>query len=91
MVIGREVFDVFVRQEPDEDTLAEMGMKAITVRGPASLVQYIEVMAEHAELSRNAMAVQLIRWGISSAMAQLPDELRDAIQNDLIGYAEGED
>jgi hypothetical protein len=87
MVTGREVFDVFLRP-PDDETLHDLGMKAFTVRAETSLVNFIEVMAEHAELSRNAMAVQLIRWGISSAMAQLPDEVRDAIQNDLIGLAE---
>lgn len=90
MVTGREVFDVFLRPADDDD-LHEMGLKAITVRAPSSLVNFIEVLAEQAELSRNAMAVQLIRWGISSAMAQLPDELRESIEQELIGLAEGDE
>lgn len=66
-------FDVFLR-EPDEDP-QPVTLKALTVRLPVRTFRFLEEMAEHADLSRNAMAVQLVEWGIAHAMERLPEEL----------------
>ena len=76
MTTGTDPFDVFFRPPDDGEPVV---LKALSVRLPQRTFRYVEEMAEHANLSRNAMAVQLLEWGISFALARLPDEIRDEI------------
>lgn len=69
--------EVFLR-EPDDDP-QPVTLKALTVRLPLRTFRFLEEMAEHADLSRNAMAVQLVEWGIAHAMDRLPEELAHQI------------
>ena len=77
MTTGTDPFDVFLR--PPDASEAPPVLKAVSVRLPQRTFRYLEEMAEHADLSRNAMAVQLVEWGISHALARLPDDMRDQI------------
>lgn len=78
-----DVFKVFFK--PKEEAGAPPVLKAITVRLPQVTYDYLEAMAEHADMSRNAMAVQLIQWGENFALGQLPDEIRDEIGEQVEG------
>ena len=72
--------DLFLR--PAEEGPSLVSLKALSVRMPLRTFRYLEEMAEHTDLSRNAMAVQLIEWGIAHALSRLPEEICDQI-----GYA----
>lgn len=69
-------FDIFLRAQEEA---APLPLKALSVRMPQKAFLYVQHMAEAADLSRNAMAVQLIEWGIAHALSRLPDEMRDEI------------
>ena len=70
-------FDIFLRAQEEAAPLPLI--KALSVRMPQKAFLYVQHMAEAADLSRNAMAVQLIEWGIAHALSRLPDEMRDEI------------
>jgi hypothetical protein len=72
-----DVFQVFLK--PDKEDDAPVVLKTTSVRMPSTLLAYIDAMAEKADLSRNAMCVQLLTWGVSFAMAELPDDIRHEI------------
>jgi len=74
-------FEIFLR--PCDDTAPPLPLKALSVRMPQEAFRYVQHMAEAADLSRNAMTVQLIEWGIAHALSRLPDEMRDEIQNSV--------
>lgn len=69
--------DLFLLRPTEEDPAPVL--KALSVRMPLRTFRYLEEMAEHADLSRNAMAVQLIEWGIQHALRELPEALADEI------------
>ena len=72
-----DVLNLFLRDrdsEPEPPVL-----KGISIRLPSNLLAYVDQMAEHADLSRNGMAVQLLEWGVRYALLELPDEIRDEI------------
>ena len=71
-----DVLDVFTRQPDDQPPPV---LKGVSIRMPAGLLRYIDEMAEHADLSRNGMAVQLLEWGVRYALLELPYEIRDEI------------
>lgn len=75
--MASDPFDIFLR-EPESDP-EPAPLKALTVRLPLRTFRYLEEMAEQADLSRNAMAVQLVEWGISFALDRLPEELNHQI------------
>ena len=78
-----DVFDVFFRK--DEDDTEPPPLKATTVRMPVRTFHYLEEMADQAHITRNAMAVQLIEWGVSYALAQLPEDVRNGIVIEVDG------
>ena len=63
-----------------DDSARPTALKALSVRMPEWAFRYVEEMATAADLSRNAMAVQLIEWGIAHALARLPDEMRNELE-----------
>lgn len=77
-----DVFDVFFTREDDDEPPV---LKALTVRMPMRTYRYLEEMADQANLARGAMGVQLIEWGISHALAQLPDGVRNHIVLEVDG------
>lgn len=74
-------FEIFLR--PHEDSAPPPALKALSLRMPQKAFLYVQHMAEAADLSRNAMAIQLLEWGIAHALSRLPDEMRDEIQNSV--------
>ena len=74
-------FEIFLR--PHDAAVPPPPLKAMSVRMPDTAFRYVQHMAEAADLSRNAMAVQLIEWGIAHALSRLPDEMRDEIQAEV--------
>jgi predicted transcriptional regulator len=74
-------FEIFLR--PHDDAAPPAPLKALSIRMPQRAFRYVQHMAEAADLSRNAMAVQLIEWGIAHALSRLPDEMRDEIQSSV--------
>lgn len=78
--------EVFFRV-PEEDP-RPVPTRALSVRMPVRVFRYLEEMAEHADMSRNAMAVQLLEWGAAYALSRLPDELRDEIACAVDGPAD---
>lgn len=79
---AEEVASLFIKtDEPDEVDVTD-GLAAFSIRSPVSRLAQIDAMAAHASLSRNAMANELLRVGISSVFSCLPDEIRDEIFED---------
>lgn len=72
-----DVLDIF-RPVPNEEP-SPPPMKAFTVRIPAPLLGYVDEMAQTAGISRNAMAIHLLDWGVRHALERLPEELRSHI------------
>lgn len=78
-----DIASVFLKEhEPDED------LRALTVRMPASTYAYVQRLAEEANLSRNAMAVQILQWGVDLALNELPPEIHVSIVHDVQGPEE---
>lgn len=80
---AEEVARMFMQTEDDDDQDERDGIAAFSVRSPASRLAHIDVMATHASVSRNEMANELLRVGISSVLAALPDVIRDEIYADI--------
>lgn len=78
----QDVADVFLNADPPEPTPV---LKALSVRMPADVAAYIERLAEAADLSRTAMAVCLLRWGIDFALHELPPDMHVSIVSDVEG------
>jgi hypothetical protein len=79
---AEEVARLFYRV-PGEDPEDESPLRTVTVRLPESRLVWIDAMAEEADLSRNAMLVNLLRVGVSSVMGSLPDEVREIIEENI--------
>jgi hypothetical protein len=78
-----DVFQVFLQSPPPSDEPSSM--RSLSVRMPADTYRYLTVMADHANLSLNAMAVQLLSWGIDFALWELPPEIHADIVSDVEG------
>jgi hypothetical protein len=85
MATEGDVFDVFMRgdTEPDPEPV-----KALTVRLPAGLFQWVSVMADEADRSKNQLAISLIQWGVSAALARLPDDIRNDLEQQMVDWKE---
>ena len=79
---AEEVAQMFFKSEV-EDAEVE-GVSPFSVRAPDSRLAYIDAMASHAGVSRNEMANELLRVGISAVLAALPDLIRDELQQAVI-------
>lgn len=79
-----DIFNFFVKPPPDPAASPPV-LKSISVRLPASLLAYIDVLAEHGDVSRNAMSVRLLEWGVQDCLAHLPDGMRDEIGESVEG------
>lgn len=78
-----EVAQLFMRTAHDEEEDERASVVAFTVRVPAARLAHITAMALHADVSRNEMTNELLRVGISSVLASLPDEIRDELHEDI--------
>ncbi len=85
---ARQVASLFVieKNQPDEeiDHDPDGPLRAFSVRLPEGRLAYIDAMAEAADVSRNVMANELLRVGLSAVLAELPDVVRDDIEQHLI-------
>jgi hypothetical protein len=77
-----DIFRTFIRPEPSGPAPV---IKGISLRIPADLLAYVDSMAEHADLSRNAMGTLLLQWGIDHALLNLPEEICDQIHVEVLG------
>ena len=80
---AEEVARLFFQTEEDDEHDDRAGIAAFSVRAPASRLAHIDAMARHASVSRNEMANELLRVGISAVLAALPDPIRDEIYEDV--------
>lgn len=87
MVTAREVVNLFLQN--DEGPPDELDIRSVTVRMDASRLAYIDSMAEHASVSRNVMANHLLSLGIGQVMNELPDAIRDDVQQGVMDRVEG--
>lgn len=72
-------FDVFLKKQEEDAPMK--APRPLTLRLPEQVFFYVQHMSEKAEMSRNAMGVQLVEWGISYALSRLPDEMRNEIHS----------
>lgn len=59
---------------------------AMSIRVPESLRAMIDAMASQAGVSRNVMAIDLLKAGIQDVLSQLPDPIRSEIAEEAGGY-----
>lgn len=78
MVTSREVVNLFLQN--DEGPPDEVDIRSVTVRMDSERLAYIDSMAEHASVSRNAMANHLLSLGIGQVMGELPDPIREDVE-----------
>ena len=81
--VARQFF--LERSDPEEEPL-----RSASIRMPVQVLHRIDSMASHAELSRNAMANQLLSVGIDAVLDELPDELRESIEVQVFARLEAE-
>jgi hypothetical protein len=74
---AEEVASLFVRDAPPPDAAADL--RQISQRLPVQTLARIDALAEHAELSRNAMVLELLRVGIASVQSCLPPVVLDEV------------
>ncbi len=83
---AQEVAGLFIYpDEPDEGPL-----RTITLRVPSGRLAWIDALAKNADRSRNAMAGQLLRVGISAVLGELPDAVREEVESAVIELIEGD-
>lgn len=82
MVTSREVANLFLQQDDPDDEVGEM--RVATIRMDAGRIAFIDSMAEQAGVSRNVMANHLLGVGIGAVMAELPDVIRDDINEGVL-------
>ncbi len=73
----------YVFMRPHKPEGGPYPLKTLSIRLPLPAFERLEVMAEAAELSLNAMAIQLIEWGTESAISSLPPEFAHELVNDF--------
>lgn len=87
MVTSREVANLFLQQDEPDDEVGSM--RVATIRMDAGRLAFIDSMAEEAGVSRNVMANHLLGVGIGAVMAELPDVIRDEINEGVLHRMEG--
>ncbi len=84
---AQEVAGLFLfPDEPDEGPL-----RTITLRIPSGRLAWIDALAKNADRSRNVMAGQLLRVGISAVLGELPDPVREDIEQSVLVHLEGDE
>lgn len=79
---AQEVANLFhYPDEPDEGPL-----RTITLRVPSGRLAWIDALAKNADRSRNVMAGQLLRVGISAVLGELSDDVRSGVESDVIDH-----
>lgn len=81
-----DVAGMFFRNDEAE---ASGAVRSVTVRLTSERLAMVDAMAEYAECSRNVMANQLLKAGISAVLSQLPSEMVDEIKHDALERTEG--
>jgi hypothetical protein len=76
-----DVESLFLRGRSDMN----QPLKALSVRMPPTVFAYLQRLAEEADISRNAMAVQLLSWGIEFALSELPVDFHASIVLEVEG------
>ncbi len=84
---AQEVVTLFLRREAEAD--GEGPPRTVTLRLNAERVAWIDALAKGADRSRNAMANELLRVGISCVLGELPDVVRDEVEQSCIEILEG--
>lgn len=79
---ARDVAALFIQEDTDE--VDALGLKPVTLRLPIAQTWWVAALAEHAGQSRNAMYSHLLRVGVSAVLAELPEEIRDSVNDDVI-------
>lgn len=81
---AEEVARMFYVTEEETEVDERSGIVAFSVRSPAERLAHIDAMAAHASVSRNEMANELLRAGISAVLAALPDPIRDELYEAIV-------
>jgi hypothetical protein len=82
---AREVANLFIKDDDDEPDELNVGeIRTISIRIPEGRLAWLDAMAEHADVSRNVFANELLRVGISSVLGELPDEIREEIEQTVV-------
>lgn len=84
-----EVVRLFLHTAEDDDADEREGISAFSVRSPSSRLAYIDAMATVAGVSRNEMSNELLRVGISTVLASLPDDVRADIADGVLDRTDG--
>lgn len=82
-VAGRIVARVIhedVREDDDDD------VASMSIRAPETLRATIDALAKMAGTSRNTMAVDLLRAGVSDVLNQLPPEIAQELVDEVGGF-----
>lgn len=82
-----DVVGMFITHDQAE---AAGTVQGISLRVPVARLRMINAMASYAETSRNVMANQLLKAGISVVMSQLPPTVREEILDDLAEVSQRE-
>lgn len=85
-----EVISLFVHTSEEVEEDAREGISPFSVRSPVSRLAHIDAMATAAGVSRNEMANELLRLGITSVMASLPPQISAEIAEDVSARTDGQ-
>jgi hypothetical protein len=83
-----EVAALFTVPRQPEQTDPKDAIQTISVRVPAGRLAHIDVMASHADLSRNEMCNELLRVGIAAVYAASIDPIRDELHEAVLARLE---
>lgn len=76
------IADLFLSPRP---AVEPEPVRAFTVRIPVTTMQYLEELTERANISRMAMATNIMQWGIEYALQQMPTQMHVAIVEEVEG------
>jgi hypothetical protein len=85
---AQEVANLFSRVKHESEV--DGSLRVITLRVPAGQLAWVDALAKGAHVSRNAMANQLLRVGVSGLLGELPDEIREEVEVDVLDRFESE-
>lgn len=70
-----------VQDEVDDDGLGELF--SMSIRVPETVRASMDVMARHLGVSRNTVAIDLLRAGIQDVLSRLPDEFANELLSEV--------
>lgn len=88
--MNQDVLSLFGPVE-EEVEIHDNPPRSLSVRMPFRTHQFVVAMAEHAGVSRSAMAVHLLDWGITYALEHMPAGMADEITTDVDEAEQAED